>query len=633
MLTVIKLANRPRLIGWLAMGLAALTYANTLANGFAYDDSPIIVNNPTIRSLANAPGLFLSGYWDHRQAGLSNYRPLLAVTLAADYALWGLRPAGYHLTNIMLHASNVGWLFYLLRAYRVAPATSALAALIFAVHPVHTEAVANVIGRAELLGMFFGGLMWGSWIQARRSPGAAGRWRALATAAYLAAILSKENMVALPAGLWLAETLRARRRIERDGWTAWRRVTQPFLWLTLPWLPYAWLRSASGQGFRPVGALSGNPMCDQTLWERLVTMSSVSLEWYRLVFLGFPLKPWYDAHNLVLTPTWGWRALAGALLTIGLLAGAATAARRRPLLTFAVGFWFIALALVSNVLTPIWTPIGERWLYVPSVSYAIALGWALVRLGGLGPRATAANEWRPALSVALSVALLASYAYGATRRNLDWRNDRALFSRFMETDPQHPLPYALLANASQTSDPEQARRYYEQALAREPSFFIALLGLAQLDLRQGRVEEAQAALARLIAAKPPEVIPTDADWALAHALYARTLALRQDAAGALAQIAEARRYGPSDAPSIAASAIAYVTLGRLAEAEALLRDALARGVDTAIIRFNLGTVLLKRGNLSGAEEAFAAALRLDPDLAPAHAALDAIRRPAEGAAP
>ncbi|MCS7079588.1 MAG: tetratricopeptide repeat protein [Chloracidobacterium sp.] len=632
MFTVTKFANRPSAMAWSAMGLAVLVYANTLANGFTYDDTPIIVNNPAIRSLTDAPRLFLSGYWDHRQAGLSNYRPLFAVTLAVDYAVWGLRPAGYHLTNILLHACNVGWLFYLLRAYRVAPTISALAALIFAVHPVHTEAVANVVGRAELLGMFFGGLMWWSWIRARRSPRRAEWWRAGAAAAYLAATLAKENMVVLPAGLWLAEALRMRRRLWRSGWSLWRRVTQPYFWLVLPWLPYAWLRLASGQGFRPVGALSGNPLYAQTFWERLVTMSSVSLEWYRLVFFGFPLKPWYDAHNLVLTPTWSWRTVVGALLTIGLAAGAAAAVRRRPLLTFVVGFWFTTLALVSNVFVPIWTAIGERWLYVPSAAYAIALGWALVKLGAAA-KPTAAVHRRTAVSVGLGIVLTASYAYGAARRNLDWRNDITLFSRFLETDPQHPLPYVLLANACQTTDPERARRYYEQALAREPNFFLALLGSAQLDLRQGREAEAHATLARIIAAKPPEVTPTDADWALAHALYARTLALRQDAAGATAQIAEARRYGPQDGPTLTSCAIAYVTLGRLSEAETLLQEALALGVDTAVVRFNLGAVRLKRGDRVGAQACFESALRLDPNFAPAHAALEVVRRSSPDTAP
>jgi hypothetical protein len=115
-----------------------------------------------------------------------------------DYALWGLRPVGYHLTNLILHAANTVWVWWLLRCYRAAPWLALLAALVFAVHPVHTEAVANVVGRAELLGMCFGGLMWWSWVQARWDTERAGWWRALAAAGYLAAMLSKENMVVLP---------------------------------------------------------------------------------------------------------------------------------------------------------------------------------------------------------------------------------------------------------------------------------------------------------------------------------------------------------------------------------------------------------------------------------------------------
>ncbi len=608
----------------LAVGLAGLVYANTLGNGFTYDDTPIIVNNPTIRSLTDVPRLFLAGYWDHRQAGLSNYRPLFTFTLAVDYAMWGLRPVGYHLTNLLLHAANTAWVWWLLRSYRAAPWLALLAALVFAVHPVHTEAVANVVGRAELLGMCFGGLMWWSWVQARRNTEYAGWWRALAAAAYLAAMLSKENMVVLPAALWLAEVLRARHRLRRVGWPAWWATTRPFFWLVIPWLPYIGLRLVSQQGFQPTGALSGNPMYAQTLWERLVTMAGVSLEWYRLVFLGFPLKPWYDAHNLVLTPVWSWRTVLGGLITVGLVVGGIAAVRRFPLLTFAVGFWFITLALVSNVIAPLWTPLGERWLYVPSVAYAMAMAWALVTLGRWTGRQPAA-AWRVGVSVGTALVLFICYAYGTSRRNLDWQHDRRLFSRFLETDHQYPLPYTLLAQACQTTDPAQARVYYEQALARAPDFFLALLGLAQLDLREGRTAAAQATLARMVVNKPPEVVPTDADWGLVHALYARTLALQGDTARALEQIAEARRYGPRDAPTLISCGIAYVSLGQIAEAESLLREALDLGVDTPTIRFNLGSVLLRQGRTDEAEHHFAAALRLDPSFAPARLALNKLQ--------
>ncbi|MGQ9897185.1 MAG: tetratricopeptide repeat protein [Acidobacteriota bacterium] len=624
MVNLHRLVEHPRWLWPLAIGLAGVVYANTLSNGFTYDDTPIIVNNPAIRSLSEAHRLFLTGYWEHRQAGVNNYRPLLMLTLAVDYAVWGLHPFGYHLMNVILHIGNVAWLLCLLRLYRVGPWLAGLAALVFAVHPVHTEAVANVVGRAELLGMWFGGLMWWSWVRARRSPDQAGRWRTLAAAAYLAAMLSKENMVVLPAALWLAEVLRARRRLWRAGWPGWWAATRPFFWLTVPWLLYVALRLASGQGFRPVTALSGNPMHAQTFWERLVTIAGVSLEWYRLVILGFPLKPWYDAYNLVLTPAWSWRTLLGVLITVGLVVGAAAAARRFPLLTFAVGFWFITLALVSHVIVPLWTPLGERWLYVPSAAYALALAWALTRLAR---EARGEPFWlgmtchRLATSTAIGCFLAVSYAYGTVQRNLDWRDDWALFSRFLETDPQHPLPYTSLAHAYQMTDPDRARAYYKAALVREPNFFLALLGLAQLELRSGNLGVARATLAQVMASKPPEIVPMDADWGLAHALYARMLALENDVPGVREHIAEARRYGPQDAPTLVSCAIAYVTLGQPAEAEAILREALATGVDTPTIRFNLASLLLKQGKLDEAERHFETALRLDPNFAPARQAL------------
>jgi Tfp pilus assembly protein PilF len=236
-----------------------------------------------------------------------------------------------------------------------------------------------------------------------------------------------------------------------------------------------------------------------------------------------------------------------------------------------------------------------------------------------------AAAWRVSVSAGLALVLLISYAYGTSRRNLDWQSDLRLFTRFLETDPQHPLPYTSLAHAYQTTDPVQARAYYEQALAQAPDFFLALLGLAHLDLREGRFEAAHTRLAQMVASKPPEVVPIDADWGLVHALYARTLALQGDTTRALEQIAEARRYGPRDAPTLASCAIAYVSLGRTAEAEALLREALVLGVDTPTIRFNLGSVLLKQGRPDEAERHFEAALHLDPDFAPARLALNKLR--------
>ncbi|MFQ3639471.1 MAG: hypothetical protein SNJ62_05615, partial [Chloracidobacterium sp.] len=219
----------PRSLALVLAGIAVLVYANTLGHDFAYDDWLVIVDNPGVR-LADWRALWLRGYWGHVTGGGGNYRPLTVTTFAVEYWLWGARPAGYHLTNVLLHAANVMWLFALLRRYRVPVGVAALAALIFAVHPVHTEAVANVAGRSELLGMVFGGLMWWAWLEGRIGGVPGWFWRGGAALAYLAAVLSKENMIVLPAALFVAEWLVGRHQTQEQPSARWS------------WLGWNWLR-------------------------------------------------------------------------------------------------------------------------------------------------------------------------------------------------------------------------------------------------------------------------------------------------------------------------------------------------------------------------------------------------------
>ena len=100
----------PRRTVVLLISLAVAVYLNTLGNAFAYDDVPIIVNNPSVHQL-DWSALWRRGYWSHVTGGGGNYRPLTVSTFAVEYQLWGERPAGYHLVNILLHAANVAWLF------------------------------------------------------------------------------------------------------------------------------------------------------------------------------------------------------------------------------------------------------------------------------------------------------------------------------------------------------------------------------------------------------------------------------------------------------------------------------------------------------------------------------------------
>src|SRR5204862_509452 len=141
--------SRLWLIGVALSGLGA--FANSQGNGFVLDDLSIIVSNPLIRSLSNLPRIFSSHYWYPELQSGDLYRPLTVATYALNYAAGGLNPWGYHAVNVLLHMACSCLVFLLFNRLLASTTAAGFAAVLFAVHPLHTEAVASVIGRAELL--------------------------------------------------------------------------------------------------------------------------------------------------------------------------------------------------------------------------------------------------------------------------------------------------------------------------------------------------------------------------------------------------------------------------------------------------------------------------------------------------
>src|SRR6266478_3407778 len=134
--------------------LALGVYLNSLRNDFNFDDISIIKNNSLIQHLSNLPKIFASNYWANTpyEKGVLLYRPLVMASFALDYAIWGNNPLGFHLTNIVINALNAVLLMVLLRLFfgeRAGPLCLALSTLVFAFHPVHTEAINMVVGRTE----------------------------------------------------------------------------------------------------------------------------------------------------------------------------------------------------------------------------------------------------------------------------------------------------------------------------------------------------------------------------------------------------------------------------------------------------------------------------------------------------
>jgi len=606
-------SSSPRRTVVLLISLAVVVYLNTLGNAFAYDDVPIIVNNPSVHQL-DWSALWLRGYWSHISSGIGNYRPLTVSTFAVEYQLWGEHPAGYHLVNILLHAANVAWLFYLLRRYRVAAGLASLAAALFAVHPVHTEAVANIVGRAELLGMFFGGLMWWSWLQGRRGGVKGWSWRAVSALAYLAAVLSKENMIVLPAALFAGEWLAGRFR--RLGAL---QAAGPFVIFLAVLVPYFWLRMLAGEGVDQQVEAAHVPLAGRNPWERCIIMAGVGVTWYRLVLIGYPLQAFYSIREFDLTPNLQWRVIVGFAITASLLGLALAYRRRAPLVTFAVVFWFITLSVTSNVVLPIGALLAERWLYLPSVAavllVSIAALWG-VRAGGALRLGTLVGM----------TSLLVFYSVVTVWRNPDWRNSVTIFESLVATAPNNPSGYMILGHELMTIDPVRARQLLEAALELDPVFLSPQGSLAELDLREGKATVARDRLAQLLAQEPPNLPTPAGEWAEWHALYAKALALTGDLPLALEHARIASRQSPTSLKVLFETSQVFLQAGQIDVALAGFRQLTLHDRDHGRAYSNFATVLIELERYAEAEAVLLEGLQLVPDSEALRARLEFVRQ-------
>ena len=258
---------------WMAIvaAVAIGVYANSLGGTLLYDDLNAITNNALVvegdvRGILTTPS-----WWGDRRTAL--WRPLTTSSFALDHALHGLAPLGYHVENVALHALVSMLVLAVFAAAGVAAPIAAAAALLFATHPVHTEVVANVVGRAELIAAAGFMLAWRAWLAAdaargRRRLG----WRVAALIGYFLALLAKENAIMLPAVVLLADLLR---RPDAAPTEPMGRRAPRYVVLAAVGLAFVLLRAVVVGGLTPRAELLDNPLGVLPPAERLRTAIAV----------------------------------------------------------------------------------------------------------------------------------------------------------------------------------------------------------------------------------------------------------------------------------------------------------------------------------------------------------------------
>lgn len=407
-------------VAWLAQGAV-------LRNGWVWDDAIVVRDDPTIaRGLAAVPEL-LVGRWGGRADDVGLFRPLVNATLAVESAIHGVSsPFPFHLTNLFLHgAVAVLLLAALHRLLPGRPVVASTAALLFAVHPLHTGTVSWIVARGDLLAAGFLLLAVLAWTRPRGLDAPA---VALAALAWLAALLSKEMAIGLPIALLVIDVARlgGLRRALRTRWPAYAALVVPFV-------AWAWLRA---------GALDGLSMT--TLNAPLASRDPVERV---LVGCGALVR---TAYKVLVPVGLSGDGMDDPVLTRGALLPAAYAVAALlvalavvlPLVRRALGragagdaalLLFVLLSLPVLQLVPIGAVFEDRFGYVPSLAGLVVVGIGVERLVssrpfGLAPRVLASG----ACVVALAAAVPACWAVAA-----DWRDDEAFSRALLRDDPGH----------------------------------------------------------------------------------------------------------------------------------------------------------------------------------------------------
>ncbi|NUS97299.1 MAG: hypothetical protein HOQ11_07820, partial [Gemmatimonadaceae bacterium] len=404
--------------------LAIAVSFTSLGNTYAYDDGYIVAGNERIRSLANIPKLFTDSYWG---AGTTagGYRPLTLAMFAIEWFVGGTRPIAMHAANILIYAAMCLAVFLLAR--RFLPRTAAwIAAALFAVHPVHVEAVANLVGQGEVLTGL--ACVLGVWLYVRERDAGSMRWPVAfaLVGCFVVAVLAKENGMVIPLLLLVAElTIVADRRP-----IAARFVTvRPFvLLLTLVGLVYIRTRAAV------LGDLGGMPPhtayvgLHLTSAHRVLTMIGMAKEWARLLLWPARLVAEYSPPMVPFAIEMGPEQLPGLLVLVVTFA-ALWAAMRRGWRDVSFGIWWTIVAMlpISGFLFTTGFILAERTLLLPSVGAM----YAVVALGLRAWRALPRDvETRRPVRLALAGALAAIMLAGglhSAQRQLVWRDNDILF--------------------------------------------------------------------------------------------------------------------------------------------------------------------------------------------------------------
>jgi tetratricopeptide (TPR) repeat protein len=632
---MMKRLLQDRWIGILLIVLVLASFSGVVENGFVdYDDQLYVTQNDRVQAGLTWEGI-LRAFTAPQSA---NWHPLTMLSHMLDCQIFGLNPAGHHMTSLLLHAANTLLLFLFLREATGRRWESALAAALFGIHPLHVESVAWISERKDVLSGFFGILALLAYVRYVRNPNLI---RYGATLCFFSlGLLSKPMLVTIPLLFFLLDFWplgRFQRSDERSGQTFFQKAAYyhaiiiekiPFLILSLISSAVTTIVQAKAGAMStldaiPLDARIVNAMVscckylEQTFWPMNLAVFYPH-SYYPLRVFSSPLEP---------------QIIGAAAVFLLVTATVLLLIRRHPYALTGWLWYCVTLLPVIGIVQVGLQSMADRYMYLPSIGIFVLAVWSISSVS------RTVHNRRAILSVA-SVAVLAILSLVTWQQVGHWRNTKTLFQRAADVTSDNWLAHRMLGDVLLLEgDLSTAEQEFRKALAIWPAYAEGHSGLARFLEKKGRSAEALESLQK--------TLRIDRKNAQAYIDKGNILQKQGKKEQALASYAAAEGLIPDNSWAHNALGIAFAESGHLDRAMVQFKMALTLAPQRADTHNNIGRVLnlkekpaealpflltaitlkpnfpeaynntglvlLKTGNLEKAAYYFSAALLLKPD--------------------
>ena len=443
--------------------VSAGVYLNCISNEFLYDDKALVINNELIRNVKNIPAFFSRDIWPAVGENTSNYfRPLIYIIFSINYYFAGLSAPFFHSVNIFFNTGSALILF-LIVSHLVKNANSLFlpfaSAVLFALHPVHTEAVAWVSGLPDISSTFFFLLAFYFFI---RTDNSFGLTHFLSAFFFLTALLCKEPAIMFPA-IFIAYDFFFSKK--ENGFVDYIKKYSLY---AVVLVFYFILRAGTISGFTPAEKHS-----ELTSYELILNIFSLFVSYIKKLILPLNLNVYYVFHPVKsLTET---MELISVFFTLFYFTLIFFLRRKNPLLFFSL-LW-IAVTLLPSLYIPALgeNVFAERYLYLPSAGFAIITALAISKI----PSFEISDKKTIASSITALLLICIFYSAETVQRNNVWKNEMTLWSDTVKKSPDGAIPHnnfaIVLRNEGNT---DEAIRHYQIAVKLRPDYFDAHYNLA-----------------------------------------------------------------------------------------------------------------------------------------------------------